>query len=62
MKNIITRINKDLATAYTNGEIKALTRIIATELLGVSQMAFYLKDDITLTAEQQTLLDNAICA
>ena len=60
MKRIITRINKDLATAYTDGEIKALTRIIATELLGVSQMAFYLKDDITLTAGQQTLLDNAI--
>lgn len=60
MKRIIKRINEDLATAYTDGEIKALTRIIATELLGMSQMAFYLKDDITLTAEQETLLDNAI--
>ena len=60
MKRIITRINKDLATAYTDGEIKALTRIIATELLGVSQMTYFLKDDISLTAEQQALLDNAI--
>lgn len=60
MKTIANRINKDLATTYTDGEIKALTRIIATELLGIPQMAFYLKDDITLTAGQQTQLDNAI--
>ena len=60
MKRIITRINKDLATAYTDGEIKALTRIIATELLGVSQMAYFLKDDVALTAEQEALIDNAI--
>ncbi|MBO5864461.1 MAG: peptide chain release factor N(5)-glutamine methyltransferase [Bacteroidaceae bacterium] len=60
MKTITHKIQKGLATTYTDGEIKAITRIIATELLGVSQMAFYLKDDITLTAEQQTQLDNAI--
>ena len=60
MKTITHKIQEALATVYTDGEIKALTRIIATELLGVSQMAFYLKDDVTLTAEQQTLLDNAI--
>lgn len=60
MKAITKQINENLSCSYTAGEISALTRIIATELLGVSQMAFYLKDDITLTAEQQTLLDNAI--
>ena len=60
MKAITRQINENLSCNYTAGEISALTRIIATELLGVSQMAFYLKDDITLTAEQQTLLDNAI--
>ena len=60
MKAITRQINKNLSCSYTAGEISALTRIIATELLGVSQMAFYLKDDITLTAKQQTLLDNAI--
>ncbi len=60
MKAITRQINKNLSCSYTVGEISALTRIIATELLGVSQMAFYLKDDITLTAEQQTLFDNAI--
>ena len=60
MKTIAKQINEVLTGCYPTGEITALTRIIATELLGVSQMAFYLKDDITLTAEQETLLDNAI--
>ena len=60
MKRIITRINERLGSCYTAGEVSALTRIIATELLGVSQMAFYLKDDIPLTAEQEALLENAI--
>ena len=60
MKTIANKIHKGLATIYTDGEIKALTRILATELLGVSQMAFYMKNDITLTEEQETLLDDAI--
>lgn len=60
MKTIANKIDEGLATTYTDGEIKALTRILATELLGVSQMTYYLKDDITLSAEQQSLLDNAI--
>ena len=60
MKAITRQINDNLSCSHTAGEISALTRIIATELLGVSQMAFYLKDDITLTAEQQTLFDNSI--
>ena len=60
MKSIANKIHKGLATVYTDGEIKALTRILATELLGVSQMAFYMKDDIALTAEQEASLDNAI--
>ena len=60
MKRITTRINEGLSGSYSTGEITALTRIIATELLGVSQMAFYLKDNITLTAEQKTLLFNTV--
>ena len=45
---------------YPAGEVTALTRIIATEMLGVSQMAFFLKDDVTLATEQEALLNNAI--
>ena len=60
MKTIANRIKKGLVDIYTAGEVSALTRIIATELLGVSQMADFLKDNITLTAKQEALLDNAI--
>lgn len=60
MKAIARHINEALSNYYSAGEVSALTRIIATELLGVSQMAFYLKDDIALTAEQEALLGNAI--
>ncbi len=60
MKAIARQISEELTDSYSAGEISALTRIVATELLGVPQMVFYLKDDITLTAEQQALLDNAI--
>ena len=60
MKAIADKIQEGLANKYTAGEIKALTRILAIELLGVSQMAYFLKDDVTLTAEQETLLINAI--
>ena len=60
MKTIANIIREGLNSRYPMGEVTVLTRIIATELLGVSQMAFYLKDNITLTAEQKTLLDNTI--
>ena len=60
MKTIANRIQKCLVNAYSVGEITALTRIIATELLGVSQMTFYLKEDVSLNSEQQAQLDNAI--
>ena len=60
MKAIAHKIQEGLANKYTAGEIKALTRILAIELLGVSQMAYFLKDEVNLTAEQDALLDNAI--
>ena len=60
MKAITRLINENLSGSYTVGEISAFTRIIATELLGVSQMTFFLKDEVNLTAEQNALLNNAI--
>lgn len=60
MKAIVKQISEGLTDSYSTGEISALTRIIAMELLGVSQMAYFLKDNITLTAEQEALLDSTI--
>ena len=37
MRTIAHKIEEVLAGTYTDGEIKALTRIVATELLGFSQ-------------------------
>ncbi len=45
---------------YPMGEATALTRIIAIEILGISQTAYLLKDDVTLNAEQEAMLFNAI--
>ncbi len=45
---------------YTQSEVSALTRIIATEMLGIPQMTFFLKDEVTLADKQEKLLDNAI--
>lgn len=60
MKTIANIIRKGLSSYYPTGEVTALTRIIATELLGFSQTTFFLKDDVVLTAEQAILLNNAI--
>ena len=60
MKRIIKRINEGLSSCYTAGEVTALTRIIATELLGIPQMTFFLKDEVNLTTEQESLLNDAI--
>ena len=60
MKRIANIIREGLNSHYPIGEVTALTRIIITELLGFSQTTFFLKDDVTLTAEQNALLDNAI--
>ena len=60
MKTVSQNIQESLANVYSDGEIKALTRIIATELLGVPQITYFLKESVTLTTEQQALLGNAI--
>ena len=60
MKAIARQISEGLSGCYAAGEVTALTRILATELLGVSQMTYFLKDSVTLTAKQEALLDNAI--
>ena len=60
MKRIAQIINEELSGYYTQSEASALTRIIATEMLGIPQMTFFLKDDVTLKAEQEAMLFNTI--
>lgn len=58
MKQLVKKIDEALSTHYPQGEVRALARIIATELLGFSQTAYYLKDKVTLTpADEEKLAD-----
>jgi len=60
LKKIIEHIRKKLTSSYTQGEIAALTRIIATELLEFKDSVYFLREEVTLTVEQQQALDRAI--
>ena len=60
MKQLVKRINDALAPHYPQGEMSALARIIATELLGFSQTAYYLKDKVTLTPTDEEKLADAL--
>ena len=53
-------MRQELGDHYTGGEVDALIRIIATELLGISNTAYFLRDEVSLGSEQQQLLDDAI--
>lgn len=57
---IIRHIDEAIGSNYPIGEVTALTRIIATELLGIQQTKFFLKDPVILTPEQKRLLDDAL--
>lgn len=57
---IIRHIDEAIGSNYPIGEVTALTRIIATELLGIQQTNFFLKDPVILTPEQKRLLDDAL--
>lgn len=60
MKSIIGQLRNELCDYYTAGEITAITRIIATELLGFSDYTFFLKEEVTLSTGQQQHLSDAI--
>ena len=60
MRELAKRINEALSPHYTQGEVGALARILATELLGISQTTYYLKDDVTLTPAHEARLTDAL--
>ena len=64
---LITEVNRiakyikvNLGSYYPAGEVAAFTRIIATEILGIPQMTFFLKENVELTHEQEATLEDAI--
>lgn len=60
MKRLIKQLRDELCDLYPQGECDALIRIIALDLLKIGNTTFFLRDEITLDATQQKLLDDAI--
>ena len=60
VNRIAKHIKENLGNYYPAGEVAAFTRIIATEILGIPQMTFFLKENVELTHEQEATLEDAI--
>lgn len=60
MKRITQKIKEELGSYYNEGEVTALTRIIATEILGIAPATYYLKDCVTLSTEEEATLSATI--
>lgn len=60
MKKLLARIDDALGRRYDAQELETIKRALCTELIGVSALAFYTKEKLTLTPEQEALLENAL--
>lgn len=60
MRKLIEEIELYLGNIYINEELSAVVRAICCDILGISTTAYFLKEKITLTAEQQERLDDTI--
>lgn len=60
MRKLIEEIELYLGNIYINEELSAVVRAICCDILGISTTAYFLKEKITLTAEQQERLGDTI--
>ena len=60
MRRITQKIKEELGSYYSEGEVTALTRIIATEVLGIASITYYLKDNVIFTPEEEAMLSSTI--
>ena len=60
MKKLLARIDDALGRRYDAQELETIKRALCTELLGVSALAFYTKDTLSLTPDQEALLEDAL--
>ena len=60
MKKLLTRIDDALGSRYDAQELDTIKRALCTELLGVSALAFYTKQALSLSEEQVALLEDAL--
>lgn len=60
VKQLTERIYSALAQTSEESERSAIVRAICCDILGISTTAYYLKESVVLTAEQESLLDSII--
>lgn len=60
MLKINSKIREKLCRHYPSEEVKALSRIISTEILGIKEYTYFLKDPVTLTPQQEDKLDETL--
>lgn len=60
MKQLIDKLQTSLSGIYEGHELTAIIRTICCDMLGISSTAYYLKEAVTLTTEQGTLLQGII--
>lgn len=56
MKRLIDKLQASLSEVYDGLELTAIIRSICCELLGISTLTYYLKEEVTLTSEQEAKL------
>jgi len=60
VKQLIDKLQKALSTTYEGHELTAIIRTICCDMLGISSTSYYLKEEVTLTTEQETQLQGII--
>lgn len=60
MKRLIDKLQTALSATYEGHELTTIIRTICCDMLGISSTSYYLKEEVTLTTEQETLLQGII--
>lgn len=60
MKQLIDKLQTALSDIYEGHELTAIIRTICCDMLGIGTATYYLKEAVTLTTEQGTLLQGII--
>lgn len=60
MKKLIEKIRIALENSYDKQEISAITRTICCDMLGIATSVYYIKEEVTLTAEQKVRFEEVI--
>ena len=60
MKRLLARIDDALSSRYDAQELDTVKRALCTELIGVSALVFYTKEAVSLSSQQESLLESAL--